>query len=259
MRVEEALEGLAGVRRLTSVASESTGTVSIEVASGTDPRDLAADIEQRVERISGFPAEAEAPRVTVPSIEQQVISVVVSGALPERELREVAGRARDDLEALPNVSSVVLSGGAALRARDRGVPGRARASRADPRRGLPGDRGRLARSGRRRDRFGAAERSCCVPAAGPGMRRTSPRSWCWRAPTARGSPSGTSRRSATASPRRRSSSASTGFRSVEIEVYRRGVMSALTVAEEVKGWIEEAGPRHALRGRARLLARQPRG
>jgi len=108
--VEEALEGLAGVKRVTSTASEGIGTVSVELVAGTDTAAAVADIEQRLRGIGNLPSEAEAPRVTVPEFEREVISVVVSGALPERELRLLAERARDELEALPSVSSVALGG-----------------------------------------------------------------------------------------------------------------------------------------------------
>ena len=241
VRVEEALEGLAGIRRLTSVASEGAATVSVEVENGTDPRVLATDIEQRVERISGFPAEAEAASVTVPLIEQQVISVLVSGALPERELHAVAARARDELEALPNVSSVTLSGTRRFELAIEVSPAAlerygltlAEVSRAIEDGSLDLAAGAIDTSGgeillraRGQARSAADYASLVVLSRADGTRVTL-------------GEVATIRDGFAETPLEQRFD---GLRSIEIEIYRRGAMSALTVAEEVKGWIEDAGP-----------------
>jgi len=110
VRVEEAIQDLPGIERIVSFANEGFGTVNVDVAAGSDPRQVLSDIEQRVGGIANLPAETERPSVRIPDIDNEVISVIVSGAMPERELRDVAARVRDELEALPRVSQVRLSG-----------------------------------------------------------------------------------------------------------------------------------------------------
>jgi len=110
IRIEEAIQDLPGIKRIVSRANEGIGTFSVDVEPDRDPRQVLSDIEQRVGGIPSLPAEAERPSVRIPTIDNEVISVIVSGAMPERELREVAARVRDELEALPRVSQVRLSG-----------------------------------------------------------------------------------------------------------------------------------------------------
>jgi len=110
IKIEEAIQDLTGIRRLSSSAREGFGTVSVDVLPSAEPRQVLADIEQRVAGIATLPTEAERPVVRIPDIDREVISVIVSAAMPERELRQVAARVRDELEALPSVSQVRLSG-----------------------------------------------------------------------------------------------------------------------------------------------------
>ena len=80
------------------------------MTSDADSEKLLDEVRQRVDRIGDFPAAADSPSVFIPSRNREVISVIVSGALPERELVDIANRVRDDIEALPTVSSVAVSG-----------------------------------------------------------------------------------------------------------------------------------------------------
>ncbi len=110
VKIEEAIQDIEGISRITSVADEGIGNVFVQVANGFDTLEVLDEIKQRIDGITTFSAEVGTPSVTIPSTSREVISVVVAGAMPEKELRVVAARVRDDLEALPNVSSVVVSG-----------------------------------------------------------------------------------------------------------------------------------------------------
>jgi multidrug efflux pump subunit AcrB len=109
IKIEEAIYDLSGIKTLRSVAAENLGTVTIEV-EGIDPRDLMNDIKARVDAISTFPVDSERPVIYVPEIRRDVITVVVSGDLSERELRIAAEQVRDDLTSLPGISQVDLDG-----------------------------------------------------------------------------------------------------------------------------------------------------
>ena len=239
--VEEALEGLAGVKRLTSVASEGVGTVTVEVDNGVDTDRLRDDVEQRVRRIGNFPAEAEAARVSVPEFDRQVISVVVSGDLPERELRRLAARVRDDLEALPSVSAVALAGtrafelaievsAAELARYDLTLAGVAQSIESgslDLAAGsidTAGGEVLLRTRGQALDADDFA--AIVVLARADGTRVTL-------------GDVATIRDGFEETPLEQRFD---GLRSVEIEVYRRGLQSAIGVADEVKDWIAETQP-----------------
>jgi len=110
VKIEEAIQDLDGIKRLRSTAVEGLGTVIVEVDSRSDPRELMNDVKARVDAISTFPADSERPVVYVPEIRRDVITVVVSGELPEHELRLVAERVRDELVDLEEITQVELDG-----------------------------------------------------------------------------------------------------------------------------------------------------
>ncbi len=110
VKIEEAIQDLDGIKRLRSTASESVGTVVVEVDTRHDPRELMNDVKARVDAIATFPADSERPVVYVPEIRRDVITVIISGDLPEYELRLVAERVRDELVDLPDITQVELDG-----------------------------------------------------------------------------------------------------------------------------------------------------
>jgi len=110
IKVEEAIQDLQGIKKITSNAVEGLGTVVVETEKEADIDKLLDEVRQRVDQIGDLPSDAETPSVYIPSRSREVISVIVSGALPESELVGIANRVRDDIEALPSVSSVQVSG-----------------------------------------------------------------------------------------------------------------------------------------------------
>jgi multidrug efflux pump subunit AcrB len=109
VRIEEAIADLEGIKEITSNANEGTARVRVELNKGEDPRALLDDIKTRVDAVSTFPDEAERPVYGLAVFRREVISVVVSGDLPEGPLRSLGERVRDDLAALPDVSLVELT------------------------------------------------------------------------------------------------------------------------------------------------------
>jgi multidrug efflux pump subunit AcrB len=110
VKIEEAVQDLDGIKTLRSTAVENLGSVIIEVESRVDPRELMNDVKARVDAIATFPADSERPIVYVPEIRRDVITVVISGELPEGELRLVAERVRDELVDLDEITQVELDG-----------------------------------------------------------------------------------------------------------------------------------------------------
>ncbi|MBB1396869.1 efflux RND transporter permease subunit [Pseudoalteromonas sp. SG44-8] len=110
IRIEEAVQDLEGIKQISSRSSEGAASVSIEVDSGYDPRELLADIKSRVDAINTFPADAEKPVVALAERKREVIAVTVASDYGEKETREYAEQVRDQLLRLPSVTQVELSG-----------------------------------------------------------------------------------------------------------------------------------------------------
>ncbi|MBT8066918.1 MAG: efflux RND transporter permease subunit [Gammaproteobacteria bacterium] len=110
-RVEEAVLGIDGVKRVSSTASENVGTVVIETNDFADRQLVKDDVESAVDRLSDFPPEnAEKPVVVAPKPTSGVVTLAVVGDVGELALRRAAEELERDLLTQPGVSLVSLSG-----------------------------------------------------------------------------------------------------------------------------------------------------
>ncbi len=105
-RVEERIESVEGIRRLTSVASEGVGVVIAELNLGTDKARALDEIKAEVDRIVSFPVDAEEPEVAEVANRTRVIEIALYGHVSERSLKELANRVQDDLATMPEISFV---------------------------------------------------------------------------------------------------------------------------------------------------------
>ncbi len=108
IRIEEAIDDLTGIEKITSRSAEGLSTVRVEIDDGYDSRDLLNDIKSRVDAINTFPDDAERPVISLIQTDREVISVVVYGDLHESELKKLAQQARDDLLRINGISRVRL-------------------------------------------------------------------------------------------------------------------------------------------------------
>ena len=108
IRIEEAIQGIDGIKQITSTASEGMGTVQVEVELGSDTRTVLDDIKNRVDAIDTFPEETEKPIIRELLARRQVIDIAVSGQTDELTLKTIAERIRSELSAIPEISQVEL-------------------------------------------------------------------------------------------------------------------------------------------------------
>ncbi|MFD2166706.1 efflux RND transporter permease subunit [Thalassotalea euphylliae] len=108
IKVEEAVQDLEGVKKITSRSLEGSASVSIEAESGYDARELLTDIKSRVDAVNTFPADAEKPIIALRQRQREVIAVTIASNYGEKELREYAEKVRDDLLRLPEVTQLAL-------------------------------------------------------------------------------------------------------------------------------------------------------
>ena len=108
VRIEEAVQDLEGIDKVTSRSIEGSTRVSIEIDADYDPRELLDDIKSRVDAINVFPADTEKPVIALSQRSWPVISVVIAGDYSEDEIRLYAERVRDDLLRAEGISKVSL-------------------------------------------------------------------------------------------------------------------------------------------------------
>ena len=59
VKIEESIQGLDGIKEITSVAAEGVGMVTIKLIVGSDTRKVLEDIKTRIDAIDTFPEETE--------------------------------------------------------------------------------------------------------------------------------------------------------------------------------------------------------
>jgi len=108
-RIEDAVQDIEGIDRITSQSVEGSTSVMMELDDSYEPREVLDDVKGRVDAINTFPAEAEKPVISLAVRRRAVIDVVVAGDLAEDELLGFAEQVRDDLLRLDGITQVELS------------------------------------------------------------------------------------------------------------------------------------------------------
>ncbi len=107
-RLEAALDGMEGIKLFHTFSSDGGAYAYVEVADGHDPEQVRDDIEQAINGITTFPAEARPANITIEKEDEEVINLALWGELPERQLKEWAERTRADLQRMPEISQVLI-------------------------------------------------------------------------------------------------------------------------------------------------------
>ncbi len=110
LRIEDAIAGVDGIKRMTSTAAEGAGSTLVEVEEYADPKEVLDDIKAEIDTIMTFPVETEKPVISELKTRRKVISVAVFGDVSEKTLRAIVDQIRDELTAMPNISQVDLAG-----------------------------------------------------------------------------------------------------------------------------------------------------
>ncbi len=109
VRIEEQIQGVDGVDRVRSTASEGLGLVVAELNDSADMQRALDDIKSRVDAIDTFPEEAEEPVIEQIVTRESVISVAVWGDADERTLKVLGQQVRDEIASLPDITLVELA------------------------------------------------------------------------------------------------------------------------------------------------------
>ncbi len=109
VRIEEAIQGIDGIKQVTSTASEGSGRVNVELELGANKSKVVDDVKSKVDAIDTFPEETEKPIIQEVTARRQVIDVAVWGDTDERSLKVVAEQVRDELLAMPGITQVDLT------------------------------------------------------------------------------------------------------------------------------------------------------
>jgi multidrug efflux pump subunit AcrB len=109
IRIEEAIEGVEGIDRMRTEATEGMCSVVVELENDTDAIGALNEIKSQVDGINSFPVETEKPIVSKVTFAKRVVQVAVSGNTDERTLKEVARALRDEIATVEGISLVAVN------------------------------------------------------------------------------------------------------------------------------------------------------
>lgn len=109
VRIEEAIQGLDGIKRITSNSAEGISSIVVELMLGVDSARVLDEVKARVDAIDTFPDEVEEPVITELTNRRQVIDIAIYGDTDETSLKQVAERVRDELSATPGITAVEIA------------------------------------------------------------------------------------------------------------------------------------------------------
>jgi len=116
LKIEAAVRSIEGIDKVTSVASEGSGNIVLELNSVVLDKDqVVAEVRSAVDRIASFPEEAEDPAIAMVTSRRTAIRVGVIGPTAddkrsELKLRHLAEQIHDELLLLKQISQVDISG-----------------------------------------------------------------------------------------------------------------------------------------------------
>lgn len=110
LKIEQALQGLEGVKEITSVSRENLASVNVEGYSNYDIDDLVTEVKNSVDRINSFPTGAEKPTVFKLKQADLVGILILEGDIPMMDLKKYADQIEDELLQSPLISQVSIQG-----------------------------------------------------------------------------------------------------------------------------------------------------
>ncbi|MBU0986182.1 MAG: efflux RND transporter permease subunit [Proteobacteria bacterium] len=114
IEIEKKLKGLDGVKKIQSVSSEGLSSINIEFVTGTNIDQALQDVKDKVDEAKKeLPTDLENdPSVfEVNFSELPIVVFSMSGTCGLAVLKKIADDLKDDIEAIPGVLEVVVTGG----------------------------------------------------------------------------------------------------------------------------------------------------
>ena len=111
LKIEDNLKGLEGIDRVTSVARESGGSITVEIERGENIDAMLTEVKNAVDRVPTFPGGMEPLVVSKQEFIRETINFAVSGEnVPLNTLKRISQQIENDLRLLDGVSQISISG-----------------------------------------------------------------------------------------------------------------------------------------------------
>src|SRR5210317_1937009 len=111
LKIEDNLKGLQGVDRVTAVANENSGRITVEIERGLDIDFMLLEVKNAVDRVPSYPTGME-PLVVA---KQEPVRSTINFALTAEnttllELKKIGRQVENDLRAIEGISQINVTG-----------------------------------------------------------------------------------------------------------------------------------------------------
>ena len=110
VKVEDNLEGIDGIDRITSSSEENRATIEVELEEYANADDLLVEVKNAVDKINNFPRGVEPPTVEKREPMDITISMGLTGNVPLQTMKDYADNIRDELLTYDGLSQVMVMG-----------------------------------------------------------------------------------------------------------------------------------------------------
>ena len=110
LKIEDNLKGVTGIERTTSVSTENSCQIVVEMRTGYDIDVLLQDVKNAVNKVSSFPVGMERMTIFKQEMRNFAIDFVVHGDVELRTLKTFARKMERDLLSYEGISKISLSG-----------------------------------------------------------------------------------------------------------------------------------------------------
>ncbi|MBV6647426.1 MAG: efflux RND transporter permease subunit, partial [Cyclobacteriaceae bacterium] len=110
IKIEDNLEGIPGVDRVTSSSKENLATLEVELEENADPNKLLVEVKNAVDKINDFPQGVEPASIEKRDPVDITMSFGLVGDFPLQVMKDYADEIRDDLMKVRGISRVFIEG-----------------------------------------------------------------------------------------------------------------------------------------------------
>ncbi len=109
--IERELEKIDDIDVMTSTSGDGFSSIVIQFEAGVgDLFQKVTEIQNQIEKVERFPAEAERPSVTEVKASFEIMTLSLVGDAPEREMRDLSRDLRESLRRVPGIDEVTVHG-----------------------------------------------------------------------------------------------------------------------------------------------------
>src|SRR5210317_133057 len=111
LKIEDNLKGLQGVDRVTAVANENSGRITVEIERGLDIDFMLLEVKNAVDRVPSYPTGMEPLVVAKQEVVRPTISLALSGKnVPLQTLKQLGRGIENDIRGMEGISQIIVSG-----------------------------------------------------------------------------------------------------------------------------------------------------